>query len=328
MRCLVLDPDDPVPSLHASSPLRPHDRAMLWADRPDRVLLLLDPTSRLTAHASVWWTRTPLLEGRRTGFIGHLGCVDPDAAGRVLDTGCELLAARGCALAVGPVDGSTWGSYRVAVEGSNEPAFVLEPVVDRAWACRFARAGFDVLTTYSSSLVDDLGRHDPRAERAAARLATTGVGIRTLDASRWADEIAKVHALSLTAFAGNFLYAPIGLREFADRMYRMRTLIDPRLVLLAERNGELVGFLFALPDAISPVPSVVVKTLAVQRGRCQQGLGAVLVSHVHALAAGLGYRQAVHALMHEGNVSRQISRRYGQPFRRYALFARRLEPDR
>ena len=37
-------------------------------------------------------------------------------------------------------------------------------------------------------------------------------------------------------------------------------------------------------------------------------------------------RRAIHALMHDGNASRRISDRFARPFRRYALFAKALEP--
>jgi hypothetical protein len=48
----------------------------------------------------------------------------------------------------------------------------------------------------------------------------------------------------------------------------------------------------------------------------------VLVNELHARARALGYRQAVHALMHDDNVgSTRLSARFGVPMRRYALFA-------
>ena len=39
----------------------------------------------------------------------------------------------------------------------------------------------------------------------------------------------------------------------------------------------------------------------------------------------LGYTRAIHALMHEQNASRNLSRRFAQPMRRYALFGKALE---
>jgi hypothetical protein len=38
----------------------------------------------------------------------------------------------------------------------------------------------------------------------------------------------------------------------------------------------------------------------------------------------MGFRRAIHALMHETNVSRRLSDRYARTMRRYALFSRPL----
>jgi hypothetical protein len=41
-------------------------------------------------------------------------------------------------------------------------------------------------------------------------------------------------------------------------------------------------------------------------------------------ARELGYLRAIHALMHEQNASRNLSRHYAHPMRRYALFGKAL----
>ena len=70
--------------------------------------------------------------------------------------------------------------------------------------------------------------------------------------------------------------------------------------------------------------TVILKTVAVLPGRASAGLGSVLVDKVHLTAHGFGFRQAIHALMHETNKSRNISGHYAQTIRRYTLFAHRL----
>jgi hypothetical protein len=53
-------------------------------------------------------------------------------------------------------------------------------------------------------------------------------------------------------------------------------------------------------------------------------VGSLLAAAVHTNAYALGYRTAIHALMHVDNRSRRISAHYARPFRRYTLFARSL----
>ncbi len=50
-----------------------------------------------------------------------------------------------------------------------------------------------------------------------------------------------------------------------------------------------------------------------------------MVDHTLEVAHTLGFKRAIHALMHEDNVSQTMSRRYrSKPIRRYALFAKQL----
>jgi GNAT superfamily N-acetyltransferase len=111
----------------------------------------------------------------------------------------------------------------------------------------------------------------------------------------------------------------------------MHSLLAPEMVVLAEREGELVGFLFALPDFAQAqrgqkIDTVILKTLAVLPSLAGIGLGSLLTARIHTQAYHLGYRWAIHALMHVGNRSRRISAHTAQPFRGYTLFARPLAP--
>jgi len=89
----------------------------------------------------------------------------------------------------------------------------------------------------------------------------------------------------------------------------------------------LIGFMFGLPDLAQAtrgrsIDTVVAKTIAVRPGRTGAGLGSVLIDQFQQAARRLGYRRVVHALMHEGNRSRQMVARFGRPMREYTLFAR------
>jgi predicted N-acetyltransferase YhbS len=159
------------------------------------------------------------------------------------------------------------------------------------------------------------------------------VRIRPLDAARADVELSAIYRLSIGAFSDNYLYTPLEEAEFLEQNARVLPYVDPELVLLAERSGSLVGYLFGVPDVLQrlrgePVSTFIVKTVAVARGHGVSGLGSVLVGLAQSRAHARGYARVIHALMHESNVSRNISRRYARTIRRYALFARRLQPAR
>lgn len=133
-------------------------------------LLWLAPDGSLAARCSLWWTDTPRLQGRAVGAIGHYAAADLITAQRLLAAAAQSLQRLGCAVAVGPLDGNTWRSYRLVSERNEYPPFYFEPDHPADWPAHFAAAGFTVLANYRSSLCDDLSVQDTRVERAWRRL--------------------------------------------------------------------------------------------------------------------------------------------------------------
>jgi predicted N-acetyltransferase YhbS len=303
-----------------------------YADRqlhaPDHMLLIVDGGS-LVARCSCWSTGTAKHQGQQIGVIGHYAAASLDAGVCVLAEASDVLAAQGLALAVGPMDGTTWRRYRFIVERGSAPVFFLEPDNPDDWPGHWLAAGFTPIATYSSAINADLRGDDTRTQAAMSRLTARGVYIRMLDVSRRDAELRRIYALSLTAFSGNFLYSPIGEEEFLAQYRAVLPYVRPELVLIAEREDVLLGFIFVVPDITqgrdgSPVDTVILKTLAVDPSIRGLGLGGTLMDLGQRSARELGFRRAIHALIHDSNLSGRISARSARTMRRYALFARQL----
>jgi GNAT superfamily N-acetyltransferase len=297
------------------------------------------------ARCSLWWSSVPFLQGERIGCIGHYAATDRASAAELLAAATAELAAAGCTLAVGPLDGSTFRAYRFVTQrsyrGEARPPFLLEPDNPDTWPADFGAAGFTPWSEYVSALAP-LSGPDSQLESLTTTLSAQGIQLRGLDpaifdttspdASAFDKELARIYPLVMTAFATNPLFTPTPYVEFAAQYTPVRSFLSPELVVLAERAGELVGFLFALPDFSQAqrgeaVDTVILKTLAVLPSLAGKGLGSLLTAAVHTNAYHLGYRWAIHALMHVENRSRRISAHTAQPFRGYTLFARSLTPD-
>jgi GNAT superfamily N-acetyltransferase len=277
------------------------------------------------ARCSCWWRATP----EQLGFIGHYEAANAEAGTAVLAKACGILARAGCTSAVGPVEGNTWRRYRFVVDRGSEPPFFLEPDNPDDWPEHWSSAGFSHASTYASALNEDLTIEDPRTAGALVRLAADGISIRPFDAVRSDAELRRIFALTTVAFRNNFLYAPIAEEEFLTQNRALLRLVRPELTLLAERHGRLVGYLFAVPDLVETQrrgisATVILKTIAVDPSVSGMGLGGVLMDLVQRSARRLGFRRAIHALMHERNASRNISRRYASTIRRYALLGRQI----
>lgn len=297
---------------------------------PDARLAVFNNAGDLSARCSLWWQNTPRHSGRTVGYIGHYQANDSQSAASLLASACRRLATNGCMLAVGPVDGSTWMSYRHVVETSGAPPFFMEPRNPPDFPVQLDAAGFTALAHYRSSVQENLSARSERIDRAHDRLHGMGVEIRSLDAHRIDRELHAIHALSLECFEDALLFSPIDFESFKARYRPLLPHIDPELVLLAEHRSRLVGYLFGLPDALQTtrgdaVDTVIVKTIAVSPRRRYAGLGHVLTMIAAARARELGYRRAIHALMHERTGSANWSARFGHPIRRYALFYKALD---
>jgi GNAT superfamily N-acetyltransferase len=282
------------------------------------------------ARCSLWWREAPPLEGEKLAVIGHFHA-EPGAgaaARALLEHACRAAAAQGATLVAGPMDGNTWRAYRLVSDAGREPPFFLEPWTPLEWNEHWRAAGFAPLATYHSALNDDLAQADARVPQTAARLETAGLRLRTLDPGRFIAELEGIYELSAESFTRNYLYTPLSRDEFIDQYRPVERHVDPRFVLIAERGGEVEGFLFALPDLLqaqrgAAVDTLVMKTVAVRPGRQSAGLGAWMVAECHARAARAGLRRAVHALMHDANKSASISRHTAAILRRYTLYSRR-----
>lgn len=297
---------------------------------PDAHWLMTDGGRDVCARCSLWWRSVAEFPEQRLGFIGHYAAQEPKSAAKLLNHACAQLKERGCTLAVGPLDGTTWRRYRFVVERGPEPPFFLEPDNPDDWPQHFTDAGFKEFATYSSSLNTNLEYVDPRMESVAERMERNGIKIRHLDPARFDQELDAIFELSLTGFQHNFLYAPISRDEFKATYRKVQPYIRPELTLVAEHEGRAAGFLFAIPDMLQArrggsIDTVVMKSIAVLPGKTYGGLGNLLMVRTINNIRELGYKRAIHALTYDGNSSaRNMSAQYAHPMRRYALFCREL----
>jgi hypothetical protein len=255
--------------------------------------------------------------------VGRFSATSPAAAAGLLEAAEAALRKEGCGVAIGPMDGNTWNSYRFVTAGADSrPPFLMEPSNPPEWPLYFESAGWSPLARYVSSVAPLAGSARPGdADRACARLGRAGVRIRPLRTDDYTGELRRLFPACLRSFASNFLYTPVDEETFLSIYGPAAPLVDPDLVLIAERGGEVAGFVFCLRDG----DSLVVKTLARLPDPGFGGLGSVLLGQVHDAAGRRGMREAIHALKHAENPSRQTSARHGgQVFREYTLYHKPL----
>ncbi len=265
-----------------------------------------------------------------SGIVGRYEALDGGAGTSLLVHARELLAERGMARVLGPMNGNTWRRYRLALPplaGEIAPApFLTEPTNPPGYPSHFLDAGFSVVAEYESRVATRPDAPAGEPSDAGDGPEPGGVTVAPLDPARFEDALREIHALSLAAFDRNPYYTPIGFDEFAAAYRKVRPLLDPDLVRLARGgDGRLLAFVFAFPDPFDRgrdgASRVVLKTLATAPEARGLGLGGLLTAEVHRVAFGRGAPAVIHALMQVTNASTRISGRHGTDlFRRYALY--------
>ncbi len=297
--------------------------AQLQRDAPDAHLQLF-AGSELLARASLWLNGPRLSPTERTGLIGHYAAVNAEAGRAILEAACQPLQAAGCARVIGPMDGSTWKSYRLVSDAGSEAPFLLEPKNPLSWNEHFLESGFDVLATYHSNLCLSPAP-DERVPRVRERLAAQGITTRAANPAQLDAELEAIHDLALESFSRNFLYSPLSKSDFLELYRPALSKLPPGFTRIAEHGGRAVGFAFAVPDLLRPqMDTLILKTVGVRGGRQYAGLGALLGDELHDLARASAMPRVIHALIHDANVSGNASARTGGVMRRYALYTRPL----
>lgn len=284
---------------------------------------------RLYAFCSVWLENTPAYEDMNSCTLGHFFATDCDSGKTILEHAFASLRRHSMRYVIGPMNGNTWQSYRFISADSDYPGFFMEPKSVKMWPDLFIQSGFSPIAEYSSSLSEEPDYQDNSIDRIEARIKQHGLVMRPFKLDRSEEELGRVHRLSLTSFSRNFLYTDINRDEFMQLYCKILPYVVPEFFQLVEDEGELVAYIFAIPDYAQkmrgePIDTLIIKTVARTPGRKYAGIGNYLVHTIHQLAMKQGFRKIIHALMHDNNISKTISDKSALTIRKYTLFGREL----
>jgi GNAT superfamily N-acetyltransferase len=188
----------------------------------------------------------------RVGFFGLFEAVDDAGVARALvDAAAGWVKARGMDTLRGPVNLSTneeVASPGVLVEGFGTPPTVTMSHNPPYYGALMEASGLakskDLLAYWIGSPIPP-----ERLVRGVERMTRReGVTLRSMKMSRLAEEVAIMEAIYNSAWARNWGFVPMTSEEFAYVAKDMKSIADPDLCIIAEKDGEPVGFAVSLPD--------------------------------------------------------------------------------
>lgn len=194
----------------------------------------------------------PLARQPGSDPVGHFGCLsasdDPEVFAALLATAEGFLKSRGIRRASGPYTLSINEETGLLVDGFDTPPMLLMPHDLPYAAGRLEALGYRKEKDVYAYLLDMQAPLSPRARGMLERPLPASVKLRQLDFSDYANEIRRMVDIFNDAWSGNWGFVPLTETETDEMATRMKVLLDKRLVLFAELDGEAVGFIVVLPN--------------------------------------------------------------------------------
>ena len=190
----------------------------------------------------------------RAGTFGLFESVDDPAVARALvDAGSEWLRARGAKTLLGPIDLSINYPCGLLVEGfETTPAVLLNynpPYYQGLLEGCGLRKAKDLYTYWFHDGQPVPERWERIAERARVR---NRIRVRPVDVRDFERELGRIETIYNAAWENNWGAVPMTPAEYAHMGSEVKPLLLDGLVLLAEIDGEAVGFSLSLPD-LNPI---------------------------------------------------------------------------
>jgi hypothetical protein len=193
-----------------------------------------------------------LVQERRPGLgqWGFFDCVDdPQVAGALIAAAEDWLRGEGMTRAQGPISLSIWDEPGLLVSGFDTPPRVMMghhlPWMERH-VLAAGYAGVKDLHAWTVEIVDGFPESVNRIVALGER--NDRIRIREVDLRQFDREAKIILDILNQAWGGNWGFVPLTDAEVAFVGRKLKPIVYPHLVRIAEYDGEPVAFMITLPD--------------------------------------------------------------------------------
>jgi len=224
-----------------TNPFFEHAEVQMWlAQRDGR------DVGRISAQIDALAVQEP---GQKTGNFGMIAAEDDPAVFKILfRTAEDWLRARQCTAALGPFNLSINEEVGLLVDGFDTPPMVMMGHDPAYTAARVEAQGYAKAKDVYAYVCDPTAALPAVVVRRVKRGLPEGVTLRQLDMSRYDEEVRSLTSILNDAWAGNWGFVPTTEAETAQLGKALKDVLDKRLILFAEIDGEPAGFIVLLPN--------------------------------------------------------------------------------
>jgi hypothetical protein len=263
----------------------------------------------------------------------------------LLERAAEDLRENGMSVMRGPMSFSTNEECGLLVEGFDEPPMLMTPynppyyaeLIEGFPGMAKARDLYAYLYRIGESLPEKMLRGAAFAER-------RGVTVRPIEKKNFAREMMAFKEVYNSAWAENWGFVPLTDEEIGYKAALLKTIVVPDLTLIAEADGETVGFLGLLPDMNQVLrhmrgkinPITILKALyhsrkvrdlrllllGIKATHRTRGVDAILYREAFTAARRLGYRDVEFSWILEDNeaMKRVIDLMNSRLYRKFRVY--------
>ncbi len=185
----------------------------------------------------------------RVGFFGFFESLnDQEVANGLFNNVADFLRQHNVEIMRGPMNFSTNEVCGLLVDGFEWAPFVMMPYNPPYYAELITNYGFSKakdLLAYQMYLEDYDQRLIRLAERVRKKLPVT---VRSIDKSRFKDEVKRIRQIYNLAWERNWGFVPVTDDEFNFMAKKLKQIADPHLCLLAEVDTKPVAFMLSIPN--------------------------------------------------------------------------------
>ena len=185
------------------------------------------------------------------GFFGFYEADDnAELATLLLQTANDWIASKGMRIMRGPgcfTSNHDW--FGVQVEGIRSRPVVGMPYNMEYYPTHFENFGLlqakDLLAWY----METGGEQPEKIMRLIDRiLSRPGLTIRNMDMNKFDEEASLIRSLYNDSWSENWGFIPMDDDDFAYSAKDMKSMVDPKLIFIAEMEGKPIAFAFVLMD--------------------------------------------------------------------------------
>ena len=307
----------------------------IMIERPSEIIVMHDKNNETAGTLHLWHNR-PDYNGKKTSYIGNVNIIEKYRKNEenIFNEIFESLKKEGIETIIGPLNGTTWNTYRYVTEKGNGKRFLFEPWNEDYYVSLFEKIGFKHLAGYISTIMEGMnseGRKnlDKKMERLKKFSYYKDIRVESAEDKDLITVLNDVYNLTVESFKNNFLYSELEREIFLKMYMSYEDKIVKKLFKMLYLRDELIGYVFGIPDYTElgykgKIETMILKTIAVSPVYNGKGMGYILINSLVEEAEKEGYENVIYALMHESNISKNIGMQLGNILRRYTLFIKEL----